>query len=55
MPTWIEEIRPDQADMRRPLVRVDYDGSDFGLGKLNNKRAFSCLSVLADLGLLRVD
>ena len=55
MSTWIEEIRPGQADMRRALMRVDYDGPDFGLGKLNNKRAFSCLSVLADLGLLKVD
>ena len=36
-------------------MRVTYDGPDFGLGKLNNKRAFSCLSVLADLGLLKVD
>ena len=37
------------------LMRVTYDGPDFGLGKLNNKRAFNCLSVLADLGLLKVD
>ena len=36
-------------------MRVTYDGPDFGLGKLNNKRAFNCLSVLADLGLLKVD
>ena len=37
------------------LMRVTYDGPDFGLGKLNNKRAFACFSVLADLGLLKVD
>ena len=36
-------------------MRVTYDGPDFGLGKLNNKRAFNCLSILADLGLLKVD
>ena len=36
-------------------MRVTYDGPDFGLGKLNNKRAFACCAVLADLGLLKVD
>ena len=37
------------------MMRVTYDGPDFGLGKLNNKRAFACCAVLADLGLLKVD
>ena len=36
-------------------MRVNYDGPSFGLGKLNDKRAFSCLTILADLGLLNVD
>ena len=37
------------------MMRVTYDGPDLGLGKLNNKRAFACCAVLADLGLLKID
>ena len=47
--------RISKRRLRKVLMRVTYDGPDFGLGKLNNKRAFACCAVLADLGLLKVD
>ena len=50
-----EEMRPDQADMTGPLMRGNYDGPTFGLGKVNDRRAFSALVCLADLGMLKVD
>ena len=37
------------------MMRITYDGPDFGLGKQNNKRIFGCLVILADQGLLNID
>ena len=34
---------------------MNYDGPAFGLGKLNDRRVFASLVVLADLGMLQVD
>ena len=39
----------------RPMLRVNYDGRACGLGKLNDRRVFASLVVLADLGMLQVD
>ena len=36
-------------------MRGNYDGPTFGLGKVNDRRAFSALVCLADLGMLKVD
>ena len=36
-------------------MRVNYDGPTFGLGKVNDRRVFSAVVCLADLGLLKVD
>ena len=37
------------------MLRVNYDGRACGLGKLNDRRVFASLVVLADLGMLQVD
>ena len=37
------------------MMRITYDGPEFGLGKQNNKRVFGCLVILADQRLLNID
>ena len=40
---------------RGDVVGVNYDGSSFGLGKLDDRRVFWSLIYLADIGILKVD